>query len=604
MGENSRFDFCPKCGALAKDGICQSCGYQNQEIIQLLQADAAQPMPEQSMPELPTAGQSTVEQPAAAYAEEPVTEQSAEVSAEVSTEEHQPVETQPIGQDQPAAQSAGQEQQIYGQFSGQIYGQSGSPAQQTVQSQGYYMGQQAAQPQGYYMGQQAAQPQGYYTGQQTAQPQGYYTGQQTVQPQGYYTGQQTVQPQGYYTGQQAVQPQGYYTGQQTAQSQGYYTGQQTVQPQGYYTGQQTAQSQGYYTGQQTAQPQGYYAGPQSGQVQQPYGSYTPAVPPETTGGKTNKGTVILLCVALGFVLLAVIILILVGLYKLQDNGKGDARQDRDRDKETSEEYTEESQESNPRDDDHGVVENEGNPAYGYTYQYSSSDETAVNWSEEGQDDSLPYYSGPYNALRNDLSYEISFANESYYALDTGVQILISIEYPQIVSEDIPYVDRINADLRQEYEFYYETFEDSFKPLVRSTEDTYYVVIDSYVTYMDEDILSIVYKESVYLSLQNDPFQDLSFYCINIDLHTGEMMENTEILHVDEAFVATLRDRELIENESRVLGDFSDEEIIEMLMDEGYLVLFYTPMGMEVGLNLGERVIYFMYDDYQQFLNTF
>ncbi|MGN1148159.1 MAG: hypothetical protein ACI4TB_07025, partial [Lachnospiraceae bacterium] len=44
MGDSSRFDFCPKCGALARDGVCQSCGYQNPDIIKLVEeAKQAQP---------------------------------------------------------------------------------------------------------------------------------------------------------------------------------------------------------------------------------------------------------------------------------------------------------------------------------------------------------------------------------------------------------------------------------------------------------------------------------------------------------------------------------------------------------------------------------
>lgn len=30
MGEkNTKYDFCPKCGALTKDGVCQSCHYKS-----------------------------------------------------------------------------------------------------------------------------------------------------------------------------------------------------------------------------------------------------------------------------------------------------------------------------------------------------------------------------------------------------------------------------------------------------------------------------------------------------------------------------------------------------------------------------------------------
>lgn len=530
MGENSNFDFCPKCGAVAKDGVCQSCGYQR-------------------------------------------------------ASEQQP----------------GQSQGYYSTQSDPAQNYYGQQAEQTGQAQGYYNGQ-AAQAQNYY-GQQAGQPgqtQGYYSG-QPGQAQNYY-GQQAGQPgqsQGYYS-TQAYQTQNYY-GQQASQTgqsQGYY-GSQTGQAQGYYNG-QPGQAQNYYAG-QTGQAQGYYSGQP-----GYYSGQPDG-AGQPYGGYPGAVPPESGNGKTKKGTTVVLCVVLGIVLLAVLILILVALYHLQESGKDNSRSDRDRDREEemSEVFTEEEtepEESEPEEDN--VVNNGQISAYDLTYEYSSQDVTLDNWYEEGQDPSLPYYNGPYNALRDDLSYEITFTHETFQAVDTDVLIYISAEYPQIVSEDIPYVDWINENLRDEYVFYYETFEESFKPLLEKESDRYYCVVDSYVTYMDEELLSIVFKETVSLYLRDDPFQDLYYYCVNINLQTGQPMDNTHILKVDEAFVASLREKELIENGENTLDAYSDAEIIEMLMDDGDLVLFYTPMGMEVGLNMGDRVIYFMYDDYVQYLNTF
>ncbi|MCH5275321.1 MAG: hypothetical protein J1E65_05735 [Lachnospiraceae bacterium] len=510
MGENSNFDFCPKCGAVAKDGVCQSCGYQNPDAQQ-------------------------------------------------------------VGQ----AQQAGQAQDYYTQQSGYYSGQS-DPAQN-------YYAQQAGQP---------GQAQGYYSS-QAAQTQNYYA-QQTGQPgqtQGYYSSQ-PGQAQNYYT-QQAGQP---------GQAQGYYSA-QPGQAQNYYTQQagQPGQAQNYY-----GQQPGYYSG-QPNLAGQPYGGYPGAIPPETGNGTTKKGTTVLLCVILGIVLLAVVILILVALYHLQESGKKNSRSDRDRDREEemSEVFTEdetEPEESKPEDDD--VVDNGQISAYDFAYEYSSQDVTLDNWYEEGQNPSLPYYTGPYNALRDDLSYEINFIQETFQAVDTDVLIYISSEYPQIVSEDIPYVDWINENLRDEYLFYYNTFEDRFKPLVKSEDDLYYCVVDSYVTYMDEDLLSIVFKETIFLNLKDDPFQDLCFYCVNINLQTGQPMDNTQILKVDENLVASLREKELIENESLILDTFTDEEIMDMLMDDGDLVLFYTPMGMEVGVNLGNRVIYFMYDDYVQYLNTF
>ena len=53
MAENSRFDFCPKCGALARDGVCTSCGYQNPEIPVTGQAQMPQGVPVTDQMQMP-----------------------------------------------------------------------------------------------------------------------------------------------------------------------------------------------------------------------------------------------------------------------------------------------------------------------------------------------------------------------------------------------------------------------------------------------------------------------------------------------------------------------------------------------------------------------
>ena len=42
----------------------------------------------------------------------------------------------------------------------------------------------------------------------------------------------------------------------------------------------------------------------------------------------------------------------------------------------------------------------------------------------------------------------------------------------------------------------------------------------------------------------------------------------------------------------------------MLKDEDTLVLFYTPMGLEVGLNLDGEIVYVTYEDYMDYRNIF
>lgn len=40
MNQQGQFDLCPKCGALARDGVCQSCGYEIPEVKEAMEKAA------------------------------------------------------------------------------------------------------------------------------------------------------------------------------------------------------------------------------------------------------------------------------------------------------------------------------------------------------------------------------------------------------------------------------------------------------------------------------------------------------------------------------------------------------------------------------------
>lgn len=368
-----------------------------------------------------------------------------------------------------------------------------------------------------------------------------------------------------------------------------------------------AQPESQYRQAQYQQPQ--YQQPQHGQVQyqpeqvyppqteqygagyppqayQPYATVPPAKP------KKNKAAVVVYFICLGIVLAGLVIVILAAVNDMADKNAG--KSSRGGKTESEQERT---QEADDKTGSGGEDPNKPNT----TYFHRTLDVTERNWNEEGQDTSLPYYSGPYNALRDDLSYELSFREEIYSA--DSAEVLLVVEYPQIVSGDVPNKEYINRALHDDYDYFHNVFTEEFRPLM-SDDSVFYVEVDSHVTYMDEKILSVVFVENVYLNLENDPFTMINYYCMNFDLETGTYLDDTELLRFDEEFAVDFRRREAEENGEEALTGYSDQEILNMLKDASYLVVFYTPMGMEVGLNLGQRVVYVTYEDYERFLNTF
>lgn len=321
------------------------------------------------------------------------------------------------------------------------------------------------------------------------------------------------------------------------------------------------------------------------------------VPPPQPQKKSGKATVIV-CVVLGLILAALVALILAGVYMIQNSDKDRGNSGFEKEQERKEKVLEDAEEELDIPEESGNSEEKKG-----TYSYYENDVTDDNRQESGQDTSLPYYSGPYNALKDDLSYEIGFTESIFYSSGND-SVYIEIEYPQIVSGDVKNKRQINEALYYEYEYYLNFFEEEFKPLMNSDTDYYYCQSDSFVTYMDEKILSVVFYEKLDLMLQGDSFRAINFYCMNFDLETGALLENTDLLHMDEAFAIDFRQREAAENGEEALTHYTDQEILEMLKDGGTLVIFYTPMGMEVGLNLEDRVVYVTYEDYEDFRNHF
>ncbi len=351
---------------------------------------------------------------------------------------------------------------------------------------------------------------------------------------------------------------------------------------------------------QQQMPQGSFGAgqPRYGQGQPYPGSYQPymqAVPMAQPAGKKKNKAAVVVCLILGFVLVALVALILIGVSSIQN---------RDRYQNIVSGERQQGGTSGTEEENETAGGNEqGSSASSPSFSHFTTDVTEENWNEEGQDDAYTYYTGPYNALRDDLSYELNFFLETYTS-NGSPNVLLQVEYPQIATKDFPHLEFINAALYYEYNYYMSFFKEDFKPLMRNEDDTFFCKIESYVTYMDEKTLSVVFKESIYLELENDPFSVFDFYCMNFDLETGNLIKNAEVLNVDDDFVTEFRQREIFENGDEALTGYSNQELQEMLMSDDTLVLFYTPMGLEVGLNLPGHIVYVTYEDYEQFLNSY
>ena len=370
--------------------------------------------------------------------------------------------------------------------------------------------------------------------------------------------------------------------------QGY--GQPGMGPQGGYYQQNPGAGNGYY---QTPGGNGYY--PNQHQPQ-----------------KKGNGGVIALIV--GVVLL--IVLLIVGVILIAVSGNRAKDKDLDRESIVSDyddDYYDDDYFDDDDDDDDYDYDYEDDYGDGYDPLAFVDD---IDWSDKGwmiePENHTPdevggdgvYYELA-NCIDRDVSYSITY--ENFEELERDNNVCIRVGYYQLEG-DIPNIDRINQAL-EDYAMYYDTYfnehYDDYMELFEDEGSGFVNSIVSYVTYNDESIVSVVYD--VYY--ETATIVDKCIVCLNIDLESGIIVYNTDILNITDEFIEDYKD--ICEDQNGYVSAFSyfdNDELRDLFEDEDELILYYTPFGLEVGFNYETNTSYgwvtATIEDYNQYLQSY
>lgn len=217
---------------------------------------------------------------------------------------------------------------------------------------------------------------------------------------------------------------------------------------------------------------------------------------------------------------------------------------------------------------------------------------------DGEYDNYEYYEF-HDELRDDLSYQAEFEIFEE-TLGENENIFFSIVYPVFYSNKDIDLTGVNNAAQKELNLLRD-YAESVTEWVEEDEQFVFKA-DSYVTYMDEDVLSIAYVEHGYL---NGSYHESYVVSVNIDMNSRMMLTNSHLLDIDDEFSIEFRKRcEKQNGEISSLYYYSDQDITEMLNSDEELILFYTPIGMEVGFNYYNGWVTVTYPDYQKFQKRF
>ncbi len=250
-------------------------------------------------------------------------------------------------------------------------------------------------------------------------------------------------------------------------------------------------------------------------------------------------------------------------------------------------------------------EDDRDGAYGREEAEDSYDDYEAYGDDDGEayvpspDDE--YYYGPCDAIDENVSY--SFKTKSYTNEDPDNNIDVVINYFELQGDSIPNIDRLNEALEKVALYYVDDFPQY--SAYAEYGDSYTVYITSYVTYNDEEMISIVMDEYIMV----DDRYHLDLYPINIDIRNGVVLDNDSLLEIDTAFAEEFRDRNDRQNGSvEFLDSLTDEELAQFLGDRDSVIAYYTPLGMEIGLNYesagSSGWVTVTYKDYDRYLSRF
>ena len=207
--------------------------------------------------------------------------------------------------------------------------------------------------------------------------------------------------------------------------------------------------------------------------------------------------------------------------------------------------------------DGGYYDDDYYDDYGYDSGYYVPDE----------DD--PYYREIVDSTRTDLSYGISWIVDSITPDDEEDYCTYYSTYPLLDGDgDYSAVNREITQVALEYRDSYQEYSGGTSTL-------------GYVTYMDEEMISIVFQHSLYGDQGTLP----RVSALTFDLETGELLEPGEMITVDEELVMRFRSQNQTQNGAvAYLDNLSDEAFLSILNDPDQSFYFYSPVGLEAGFN--------------------
>ncbi len=207
--------------------------------------------------------------------------------------------------------------------------------------------------------------------------------------------------------------------------------------------------------------------------------------------------------------------------------------------------------------------------YDNDYYGGYDDDYDYGYYEPDEDD--PYYREIVDWTRTDLDYHIQWAVESVDPDDPDDDCTYYTTYPILEQEDTTKFDAVNDTIRSiacRYRDIYWGYEEGISTF-------------GYVTFMDEEKISVVFKHNFY----NKNVTEVRLDARSFWIESGEEIAPEEMTDIDQELAMRFQAQDKIQNNGvEYVQDLTADYLLPILKDPNRAVFFYTPVGLEVGFN--------------------
>lgn len=203
------------------------------------------------------------------------------------------------------------------------------------------------------------------------------------------------------------------------------------------------------------------------------------------------------------------------------------------------------------------------------YYGGYDDDYDYGYYEPDEDD--PYYKEIVDCTRTDLDYGIQWVVESVDPDNSEDECTYYTTYPILEKDNSDAFNTVNEKIRQKAAAYRPSYKD-----YEGGVSTF-----GYVTLMDEEKISIVFKHNYY----KEDVTEVRLEALTFRIDTGEEITSEEMTEIDLDLAMRFQAQDKLQNEGvEYVQKLTGEELLEILKDPGQAVFFYTPVGLEAGFN--------------------